>query len=1010
MNLRPGLTMDIKKSKIELISINNEKSTRNDILENNEDYKDDNEEIYIFEITGEIAIYTYTWKIYKTFKQIKDLFEKIKNNISKLEMPSDKIIMNCKLIKNYTKEDMSKNIKKTSDLLINIFNNIDIEELKQELAISKVSFDDVSGNKPFEGFAMKKSDSFFGGWEKIWLILKNDMISYLNDIKELKGENLIWLDDNTDLIAEKEPILIIKHLTKSISLKFDSIFERDLWKKEIEIRMEQKMNEMMSNQYHSFTSQKSNCAAKWFVDAYGYFSFLFEQLKRAKKTVYITDWFMSPELALVRPINYEEYLKDDYKNNLNFNKVQRLMDLLYLLAQKGVKIYILLFCEMTVALSINSLHAKNTLNSLHKNIKVTRHPKGTTSILWSHHEKLVIIDQSVAFVGGIDLCWGRYDINEHPIVEKENEAHLYLYPGADYINERQVDLHETEKFYKEQIDRNKRPRMGWHDIHTMVKGPIVNDIARHFVERWNYSRINKGNKKLVNINAVDENKQKEVINKFQIKSKKQEELKKYNSEQSIIFDRPMQTLRPNEINVINKLVDKIKKEKADKKNEDNDKNNEDNDKINEDNDKINEDNDINDEDNSINDEDNDKNNLNDKNDILSKHTYDNNNNRLDDKLTVEDYLYSNKIKKTRTCSVYNENGKKEFLEMNFKIQALRSVGKWSIGKVITEHSILEGYYKLIDNAKHYIYIENQFFITKPFSEKERNDSGLYLNNIVKNEIGLHLRARIERAYEEKANFKVFICIPLLPGFSGTPGESSTVNCILKHTYQSIAHNQGMSLLELLYKKMGEDINQYIFFFSLRNHGVINNVPVTELVYVHSKLLIVDDEKVLIGSANINDRSMLGSRDSEFAVIMEEEKNYESKMDNKKFMASKYAITLRKQIMSEHLGIKSDDEILEDPLNNKLWSEMISKAHINTEIYRYLFNCFPDNEFNNFEKLKNRKDVNSKEDLIKLKKEYDSKSIGIVGHIVEYPIQFLKDEQLDIDFFSKEKMIPERSYT
>ena len=988
-NLHPGLTIDIKKSKLKLISINNEKSTRSDILENNEDYKDDNEEIYIFEITGEIAIYTYTWKIYKTFKQIKDLFEKIKNNISKLEMPSDKIIMNCKLIKNYTKEDMYKNIKKTSDLLINIFNNIDMEELKQELAISKASFSDNSANKPFEGFAMKKSEGFFGGWEKIWLILKNDMISYLNDTKELKGENLIWLDDNIELIAEKEPILIIKHLTKTISLKFDSIFERDLWKKEIETRKEQKVDEMMFNQYHSFTSQKSNCAAKWFVDAYGYFSFLFEQLKRAKKTVYITDWFMSPELALVRPINYEEYLKDDYKKNLNFNKVQRLMDLLYLLAQKGVKIYILLFCEMTVALSINSLHAKNTLESLHQNIKVTRHPKGTTSILWSHHEKLVIIDQSIAFVGGIDLCWGRYDINEHPIVEKENEAHLYLYPGADYINERQVDLHETEKFDKEQIDRNKMPRMGWHDIHTMVQGPIVNDIARHFVERWNYSRISKGNKKLVNVNTVDENKKKELINKSQIKSKKEEELKKYNSEPSIIFDRPMQTLRPNEINVINKIVDKIKKEK-DNKIEDNDKKSEDN---------------------NQNNEDNDKNNLNDKDDILSKHTYNKKNiNRLDDSLAVEDYLYSSKIKKTSTCTVYNENGKKEILEMNFKIQALRSVGKWSIGKVITERSILEGYYKLIDNAKHYIYIENQFFITKPFSETERNDSGLYLNNIVKNEIGLHLRARIERAYEEKANFKVFICIPLLPGFSGTPGESSTVNCILKHTYQSIAHNQGMSLLELLYKKMGEDINKYIFFFSLRNHGIINNVPVTELVYVHSKLLIVDDEKVLIGSANINDRSMLGSRDSEFAVIMEEEKNYESKMDKQKFMASKYAITLRKQIMSEHLGIKTDDPILEDPLNNELWSTMISRAQVNTMIYRVLFNCFPDNEFNNFAKLKSRKDVSSKEDLIQLKKEYDSKSIGIVGHIVEYPIQFLKDEQLDIDFFSKENMIPEKSYT
>ena len=44
-------------------------------------------------------------------------------------------------------------------------------------------------------------------------------------------------------------------------------------------------------------------------------------------------------------------------------------------------------------------------------------------------------------------------------------------------------------------------------------------------------------------------------------------------------------------------------------------------------------------------------------------------------------------------------------------------------------------------------------------------------------------------------------------------------------------------------------------------------PWQEIVYPHSKLLIVDDEKTLIGSANINDRSMLGDRDSEVAVII-----------------------------------------------------------------------------------------------------------------------------------------------
>lgn len=38
-----------------------------------------------------------------------------------------------------------------------------------------------------------------------------------------------------------------------------------------------------------------------------------------------------------------------------------------------------------------------------------------------------------------------------------------------------------------------------------------------------------------------------------------------------------------------------------------------------------------------------------------------------------------------------------------------------------------------------------------------------------------------------------------------------------------------------------------------------------MIYVHSKLMIVDDSFVLIGSANINDRSLLGDRDSEIAV-------------------------------------------------------------------------------------------------------------------------------------------------
>ena len=60
-------------------------------------------------------------------------------------------------------------------------------------------------------------------------------------------------------------------------------------------------------------------------------------------------------------------------------------------------------------------------------------------------------------------------------------------------------------------------------------------------------------------------------------------------------------------------------------------------------------------------------------------------------------------------------------------------------------------------------------------------------------------------------------------------------------------------------------------FSLRTHDLVEKVPVTEIIYIHSKIMIIDDQIALIGSANINDRSLKGSRDSELAVVIEDEK-------------------------------------------------------------------------------------------------------------------------------------------
>lgn len=79
-----------------------------------------------------------------------------------------------------------------------------------------------------------------------------------------------------------------------------------------------------------------------------------------------------------------------------------------------------------------------------------------------------------------------------------------------------------------------------------------------------------------------------------------------------------------------------------------------------------------------------------------------------------------------------------------------------------------------------------------------------------------------------------------------------------------------SLIQRLKDSGIEHPEDYVSFHGLRTHGALpsDGAPVTELVYVHSKLLIADDKTVICGSANINDRSMLGIRDSEMAVIIQ----------------------------------------------------------------------------------------------------------------------------------------------
>ena len=74
----------------------------------------------------------------------------------------------------------------------------------------------------------------------------------------------------------------------------------------------------------------------------------------------------------------------------------------------------------------------------------------------------------------------------------------------------------------------------------------------------------------------------------------------------------------------------------------------------------------------------------------------------------------------------------------------------------------------------------------------------------------------------------------------------------------------------------------------------------QICYIHSKIMIVDDRRVICGSANLNDRSQKGDHDSEVAILMEDQDMVESVMDGKKYMASRLATTWRRTLMRGEL--------------------------------------------------------------------------------------------------------------
>jgi phospholipase D1/2 len=298
--------------------------------------------------------------------------------------------------------------------------------------------------------------------------------------------------------------------------------------------------------------------------------------------------------------------------------------------------------------------------------------------------------------------------------------------------------------------------------------------------------------------------------------------------------------------------------------------------------------------------------------------------------------------------------------------------------------------QLIEQSQHYIYIENQFFTTafgNPVPPKSTTRSGPAqrvhneqslkvratrimpgdADGPIKNDICKALAQRIWTAIVAKhpEPFHVYIVLPVHPEGHLNDGPTMTQ---IHWTMQSLAfgsHSLINRIKEAL-QSVGRpetDWTQYLTLLNLRNWAQLTNDKdivsvVTEQIYVHTKLMIVDDRYVVHGSANINDRSLLGSRDSELAVLIHDSADGTADLcgTGDQYLVLKHAQSLRKAIWRKLFGLDQQpgacggaapasalEAVLDKPAAPATVAAIQALSKNNQEAYESVFSWIPRNK-------------------------------------------------------------------
>lgn len=414
--------------------------------------------------------------------------------------------------------------------------------------------------------------------------------------------------------------------------------------------------------------------------------------------------------------------------------------------------------------------------------------------MFTHHQKSVIVDtpqmdhpkkrELLAFVGGVDLTYGRWDNNTHPLFRTLKSEH-------------QEDFHNACF----EVDAASGPREPWHDIHSCVRGPGTLDVVENFTERWR-SQASGDVDKLVDLDAVG------------------------------LANPPTSTADDSWSTQLFRSIDARTCHFDEAR--------------------------------------------------LATYQY-----HPVDELEGDGVQFKSAVQKQNTLKDLFRMGQTETIQRTFTSSDV-STFHYDRGLVLkkgrnVDKSVHAGMIYHIRRAQHVVYIESQYFLSS--AQMWSSDTKAKCGNLVAAELMLKICQKIE----DGERFAAYVLVPMWP--EGIP-ESGAVQAILRFqalTMESMYKRIALALKRRkeAAKKNGETIpdahpQDYLNFYTLANRettvgdqssGTLR--PRTDepllaktrrhLIYVHSKMVLCDDAVALIGSSNINQRSLDGARDSELLL-------------------------------------------------------------------------------------------------------------------------------------------------